>query len=172
MENEKVLYNATACFLVKKKQILLGLKTKNIGKNCWNGYGGGIEEKDKSIKGAAIRELKEETEEVITLPEYLEKIAIVDFHNTKSDGKTFVCRVHFYLVRQWEGNAKETDEMIKPTWFDIDNIPYDQMMPADKHWLPVALSGKKIIVKAKLGPFQKKLLEDVEIKYVDCFHDD
>ena len=139
MAKEKVLHNATVCFPVRENEIHLGMKMKNIGKGCWNGWGGGIEETDKSIKEAAIRELKEETEEVVALAEHLEKIAIVDFHNTKTDGGTFICKVHFYLVKQWTGEVRETDEMIMPTWFSIDNLPFAKMMPADRHWLPIAL---------------------------------
>lgn len=173
MREEKVLYNATACFLIKENKILLGLKTKKIGEGCWNGYGGGIEEGENAIE-AAVRELKEETGEkenegIIALPEHLEKIATVDFHNTKSDGGTFVCMVHFYLVRHWEGEAQETGEMIRPTWFEINNLPFEQMMPADKIWLPIALSGKKMVAKARYGPFQKELIGDVEIEYVESF---
>ena len=108
MREEKVLYNATACFLIKENKILLGLKTQKIGENCWNGYGGGIKKGEIPIE-AALRELKEETEGIVAFPEYLKKIAIVDFHNIKSDGETFVCKVHFYLVRQWEGEAQEDE---------------------------------------------------------------
>ena len=173
MTEEKVLYNATVCFLIKEDKILFALKTCKIGKGFLNGYGGGIEKGEKPIE-AAIRELKEETDRdeekgIVTLPEHLEKIAIVDFHNTKSDEETFVCKVHFYLVRHWEGEVNETDEMINPTWYDINNLPLDKMMPAGKEWLPIALSGKKIIAKAKLGPFQKDLLGEVEIQEVNSF---
>ncbi|MDR0281856.1 MAG: hypothetical protein LBI53_00575 [Candidatus Peribacteria bacterium] len=31
-----------------------------------------------------------------------------------------------------------------PARFDIDNIPYDQMFPDDKYWLPYLLAGKKL----------------------------
>ncbi|GAH06747.1 unnamed protein product, partial [marine sediment metagenome] len=34
-------------------------------------------------------------------------------------------------------------------------------------WVPVVLNGRKIIVKAKYGPFQEALIEEVEIEEVD-----
>jgi len=169
MEEEKVLLNATLCFLVKNGKVLFGFKTQKIGKDCWNGYGGGINDGEVP-KLAALRELKEEAD-IVALPESLEKMAIVDFHNTKSDGGNFVCRVHVYLVSQWTGEPRETDEMINPTWFNIDHLP-DKMMPADKQWLPVVLGGEKITATVKLGPFQKTLLGDVELHQVDSLPDD
>ncbi|MFH1990464.1 MAG: 8-oxo-dGTP diphosphatase [Patescibacteria group bacterium] len=169
MEEEKVLLNATLCFLVKNDKVLLGFKTQKIGKDCWNGYGGGINE-EETPRQAALRELKEEAS-IIVSSESLEKMAIVGFHNTKSDGSNFICRVHVYLASQWKGEPQATEEMINPTWFDIKHLP-DKIMPADKYWLPVVLNGKKIIVTAKLGPFQKTLLGEVELHHVDSFPDD
>lgn len=119
---------------------------------------------------AAVRELGEETG-VITSSDFLEKAAIVDFHNTKSDGSVFVCRVHVYLVSKWIGEPQATNEMASPTWFDMNQLP-DEMMPADKEWLPTILNGKKIMATAKLGPFQKTLLGKVELQQVDSFPDD
>ncbi len=168
MNEEKVLFNAVACFLVKDDQVLLGMKTRKIGKDRWNGYGGGIEEGETEIE-ATVREFSEETGGVILDPEYLEKIAIGYFHNTKSDGGSFVCAVHFYIARKWEGEVKESEEMITPTWFDINNLPLDKMMPADNEWVPLALHGRKMIVKARLSPFQSELLAPVEIEYVEEF---
>lgn len=168
MKEEKVLFNATVCFPAKENKILLGLKTKKIGAGRWNGYGGGIEEGETAIE-AAVRELYEETGGVTVLPKDLEKIAIVSFRNTKSDGEIFVCKVHFYLVHNWTGEPKETEEMIRPTWFDIHNLPLKKMMPADRVWLPITLRGQKIIAEASLGPFQETLLEEVKITYVDSF---
>ncbi|MDO8442749.1 MAG: NUDIX domain-containing protein [bacterium] len=170
IKKEKVLAYATVCFLVKENKILLAIKGRHIGEGCWNGYGGGIDVGEKP-KEAAVRELKEETNGVIALPEDLEKIAEIDFHNTKSDGRNFVCKVHFYLVKKWQGEIQGTEEMLNPTWFDIENLPLEKMMPADKKWLPIALSGKKIKASPKYGPFQKELLEDFEIEEVVCFND-
>ena len=61
--------------------------------------------------------------------------------------------------------------MLNPTWFDINNLPLEKMMPADKKWLPIALSGRKIKASPKYGPFQKELLEDFEIEEVVFFND-
>lgn len=169
MEEEKTLLNATLCFLVKSGKVLLGFKTEKIGKDCWNGYGGGIND-GETPKQAALRELEEESG-VIVLPEFLEKTAIIDFHNTKSDGSVFICRVHVYLASKWTGEPQATNEMTNPMWFDVSQLP-DKMMPADKEWLPIVLSGKKIMATAKLGPFQKTLLGKVELQRVDSFPDD
>ena len=59
--------------------------------------------------------------------------------------------------------------MITPTWFDFNKLPLDKMMPSDRVWLPIILSGKKIIAQAHLSPFQKELLGEVTIGYVDNF---
>ena len=166
---EKVLYDATVCFLHEDGRILLGLKTQKIGKGKRNGYGGGIEQDETALE-CAVRELEEETG-VVASPEHLEKIAIVHFHNTKSDGEIFVCKVHFYLVHKWEGEVRETQEMSDPRWFAINKLPLDEMMPSDQQWLPIALGGKKIIVKACLSPFQEESLGDVEIEYFDILPD-
>ena len=32
---------------------------------------------------------------------------------------------------------------MKPEWFDIDNIPYEEMWADDKYWLPLLLDDKK-----------------------------
>jgi len=165
MEEEKTLLNAVLCFLVRNGQVLLAQKTKRIGQGCWNGYGGGIESGESAL-AATIRELREEAG-ISVLPQHLSKRAIVDFHNTKSDGQKFICRVHVFLVADWSGAITESEEMISPTWFDLGNLPLDEMMPADKEWLPQVLAGKMILASAPLGPRQKELLGEVMIKEVD-----
>lgn len=167
---EKILFDATVNLLVKDSRVLLALKTVKIGAGCWMGYGGGLDDKEKPID-CAIRELEEESG-LITSPEHLEKVAIGFFNNTKTDGQTFVCKVHFYFVKNWQGEVKETETMINPTWFDIDNLPIDNFMPADKEFIPLILKGKKIIIRAKYSPYQKELLEPVEIIEVSAFPED
>jgi hypothetical protein len=31
---------------------------------------------------------------------------------------------------------------MKPQWFNLDKIPYSDMWPDDKYWLPMLLRGK------------------------------
>ena len=47
-----------------------------------------------------------------------------------------------FVATKWIGNPSESDEMI-PKWFDIEEIPYDEMFPDDKYWLPLFLENKK-----------------------------
>ncbi|OHA79889.1 MAG: hypothetical protein A2675_01460 [Candidatus Yonathbacteria bacterium RIFCSPHIGHO2_01_FULL_51_10] len=165
MNEEKVLFNATVCYPVRDGKVLLAFKTCKIGANCWNGYGGGIEQ-GETVAEAALRELREESG-LVAREEHLEKIAVVDFHNTKSDGSTFIVKVHFFTVSQWTGEPKETREMITPTWFEIEDLPIDTMMLADAQFVPVALKGKKVIAEAHYGPYQKELIGDVLIQEVE-----
>jgi len=167
---EKVLLNATVCLLVKDDQVLLALKTKKIGSGCWNGYGGGIEKGETPVQ-SAIRELNEESR-IITLPRHLEKVAIIFFHNKKSDGEIFVCKVHFFIIKKWTGEAKDTETMINPTFFNKNSLPFEKMMPADRIYFPLILNEKKIIAKVKYGPYQKELIDEIDIQEVSAFPKD
>jgi len=167
MPIEKVLTNAVLCFLVDGSRVLLARKAKKIGQGCWNGYGGGINKNETEVQ-AVWRELKEESGVEIELSS-LEKVAIVDFFNTKSDGKTFTCKVHVYLASNWKGVPRETEEMLCPTWFNVNNLPFEEMMPSDKEWLPHIFKKEKIIAKAFLGPFQRESLKKMKIKIMRNF---
>lgn len=147
--------------------MLLAKKKLKIGAGCWNGYGGGLNPGERYLD-AAVRELFEECG-VKALPENLTKIAIMDFRNTKSDGTTFVIRVHFYTVSIWTGEPQETNEMSVPQLFSLDELPLDEMMPADRAFLSIALNGKKIIGSAHYGPFQKEMQGEVRFCEINEF---
>jgi 8-oxo-dGTP pyrophosphatase MutT (NUDIX family) len=139
--------NATLVILINKdeKKICLGMKKRGFGKNKWNGFGGKVKEKE-DIENAAIREVFEETSNgehsgVVIDRNQLNKVASLDFtfpHNHDWDQK-----VHVFLVQKWEGTPIESEEM-RPKWFDIDSIPYNEMWSDDIYWLPEVLDGKKI----------------------------
>lgn len=167
MPIEKTLLEATLVFLIRGKQLLLARKTRHIGAGKWNGYGGGIEH-GETLTQCAVRECWDESGLEIE-PEDLEKVAEVTFHNTKGNGEKFSCLVHVYLARKWVGEPSKSGEMATPTWFSFSELPLTEMMPADPFWLPLVLSGKKIIGEAHYGPFQGKLIAPVFVKEVGSF---
>jgi 8-oxo-dGTP pyrophosphatase MutT (NUDIX family) len=162
---EKVLLEATLCFLRRGNMLLLARKTRHIGAGCFNGYGGGLEGREDPKK-AMIRELFEEAG-ILASSDDLEKVAEVHFYNTKSDGTVFVCKCHVYHLWTWKGEPKATNEMAEPTWFTLDKLPFDEMMPADSIWLPQTFNNKKIVATIHYGPFQKELIGPVLMKEVD-----
>jgi len=47
----------------------------------------------------------------------------------------------------WEGEVKEECGPMKPRWFNVNEIPYNEMWEDDKYWLPLVLNGQKIKAK-------------------------
>lgn len=132
MKNKKLL---TLCLIHDKTKILLGMKKKGFGIGSWNGFGGKVEE-NESIEEAAKRELREESGlEAVDIT----KRGIIEFE-FENDPK--ILEVHIFYVGKFEGEPKESDEM-KPQWFNVDEIPYEQMWTDDAHWMPIFLKGKK-----------------------------
>ncbi len=167
IEPEKVLFRATICFLKKGNEVLLAKKTRKIGAGKWNGYGGGIDQDETPLQSAK-RELQEECGIDINT-EKTKQVAIVDFYNTKEDGEKFCCRCDIFIITDWVGEIKETDEMITPTWFPITDLPLEEMMPADPDWVPLAIDDSIGLFKANAyyGPRQSHLIKKTEIQFVD-----
>ncbi len=166
MQEEKVLLHATLCFPVTNTHVLLGVKKEKIGADCRNGLGGGIEFGETALE-CIVREVGEEGL-VRTRARDYEKVAVIDFTNHMSDGGIFVCRVHIYLLHRWDGEFQATKEWSDPRWFARQNPPLDEMMLADRIWLPPVMAGKKLYAQASYGPFQKTLLGEVKIRYLDA----
>lgn len=153
----------TNCFLVKtdKKgiitQVCLGMKKRGFGQGMWNGSGG--KPKDgEAVEDAAIREVQEEFNIKVNT---LEKVGEIVFVLKKEQKKVLM---HTFLVTSWENEPTETEEM-KPHWFPVWEVPYSEMWASDKEWLPLILSGKKIMAKYtydKEGSVEKRESTEVE----------
>jgi 8-oxo-dGTP diphosphatase/2-hydroxy-dATP diphosphatase len=66
-------------------------------------------------------------------------MGVIDF-NWKD--KSEILEVHIFKGSGVVGEITESEEM-RPQWFELDKIPFDQMWQDDKHWFPLFLAGKK-----------------------------
>jgi 8-oxo-dGTP diphosphatase len=124
----------TLVFLRHEGKILLALKKRGFGHGKWNGTGGKLEPGELPLQ-AAIRETEEE---IGVTPKNLQPVGellFFDLPHTKH-----YC--YFYVATEWEGEPHETEEM-SPKWFKEAEIPYNEMWPDDKFWMPLLLAGKK-----------------------------
>jgi len=131
------LLNATLCFPITSEQILLGKKQKRLGAGFWNGFGGRVEN-NETIVEAVCRESEEECG-LLPKREDLEYVARVLFKYREENWN-----VHIFFAREWTGKISESDEMGDLTWFLHKDIPYSEMWPSDREWLPQVLRGEKI----------------------------
>jgi len=126
----------TLCYILNKNKILLKKATRGISKNKWNGSGGKIEGNETPEKNI-IRETFEETG--LTIKNLLYHGQMNFFLNGKNE---LSFAVHLFSTKNFTGNVKSTEEG-EVKWFDIDNIPFDDMWADDRYWMPLMLRGKK-----------------------------
>ena len=151
---------ATVIYLLKESKICLAQKKRHIhtkdgkeldkSKATWNGYGGKREDEDASIRDTAIRELYDECGVKADLHNLI-PAGRLRFFWPDNDSETPNMDVYFFFLATWEGEPIETDEMDKPIFFTMDNIPYHEMLPADKIFLPMMLANKKVVADVFFG---------------------
>jgi 8-oxo-dGTP diphosphatase/2-hydroxy-dATP diphosphatase len=149
----------TLCIIHQHPRILLGMKKRGFGAGRWNGFGGKVSASE-TIEEAAKREVFEEAGIQI---KNLVKVGVINF---SFKDKPDILQVHIFKADDFFGEPVESDEM-KPQWFHIDNVPFDQMWPDDKYWLPLFLRGKKFQGRFFFGEsdviFERELREVEEI---------
>jgi 8-oxo-dGTP pyrophosphatase MutT (NUDIX family) len=136
------MVNATLCLLVRgnpPQEVLLGMKKTRFGAGKYNGFGGKVEP-GETIAQAAVRELAEEAGVTVTAAD-LHPVGHLTFlfpHRREWEQV-----VHVFCAYAWQGRPAESEEMA-PLWFQVNEIPYDQMWDDDRHWLPHVLAGERI----------------------------
>lgn len=155
--------HGTVCFLRRDDEVMLILIEYSETNRKWGGVGGMVDPHE-SIEAAVTREMQEELG--ITVDKaHLKKMAVVEenpeFH------------LHVYFTNTWSGDMKPLDPSIKQIqWFVPATVPYEQMWPDNKYWLPEVLQGKKIKARVFKDVYHdiKPLTEkDVELREVAEF---
>lgn len=132
---QKIIYSLV--FVKQNSNILLGLKKRGLGVGKWNGFGGKVEN-NESLLEAALRELKEES---FLTAKTLKQIGVLVYevsHRSRVD------IVHVFTTNDFTGTPAESDEM-SPKWFEVKNIPFENMWPDSKLWYPYILNDKYFV---------------------------
>lgn len=158
MEN---LRNATLVFLIKKsnneiREICLAMKKRGFGIGKWNGVGG-KEQGNETPEETAIRETKEEINVDI---EEMKKVGNIKFYFPNKP--EFSQHVHVYFAEKWIGEPTESEEM-DPKWFNIEDIPFENMWVDDPFWVPLVIKGKQIKGEFVFGDNNELLKKEVVV---------
>lgn len=135
------LSQRTLCFLVQGDKVLLGKKKRGLGEGLYLGIGGKIE-KDETTIDAAIREVQEEIGVTVS---NLIKVAETTFLFPKNTPyEKWNQQVHSFLTTSWQGEIRESAEMMLPEWFSQNNLPFTEAWDDMRYWLPRVLKGEKL----------------------------
>jgi 8-oxo-dGTP diphosphatase len=134
------MIKGTLCYIIAEGKILLIRKKKGFGEGKYNGPGGKVEE-GETLQTAAVREFVEETGVTPLNPEHKGTVAFYFGQSEKPDWL-----VHIFTATRFKGEPIQTEEA-EPGWFSTEDIPYSNMWPDDKIWMPLMLQGKKFMGK-------------------------
>ncbi|XP_061605220.1 oxidized purine nucleoside triphosphate hydrolase [Phyllopteryx taeniolatus] len=127
----------TLVLVLQPGRVLLGMKKRGFGVGRWNGFGGKVQV-GETVEEGARRELLEESGLTVDM---LEKVGNIQFEFV---GEAQLLDVQIFRADSYNGEPMETEEM-RPQWFDLDKIPFDQMWPDDKIWFPLLLQKRKFV---------------------------
>ena len=145
----------TVVYIRQGSRILLGMKKIRLGAGRWNGFGGKVEE-GESIEAAARREVLEEVSLTVGA---MREVGVCEFTSPVRSP----IRMHVFETSEFEGTPTESDEM-RPQWFELAEVPVNDMWKSDRLWWPAYLEGKQFRAKFVFDKDDNVLEHD--IRYV------
>ena len=143
----KPLKQATILLLIRGDEVLLAMKKRGFGVGKWNGVGG-KPNPDEDIRDAAIREAEEEIGVKAT---NITRVAELNFYFPLVPvDRNWNQQVIVYKTDKWTGEPTETEEM-KPKWFKILELPFEEMWPDDILWMPKVFTGSFVRASFMFG---------------------
>jgi len=134
----------TLCFIKDGNRVLLGRKARKIGEGLWNGMGGNVEQSDETIEDAAKREVREEVGVEL---ENIKYMGSIDF---KFPDTGRINQVSMFVAEGYQGDlSPEPEEISELKWFDIENLPVNEMLEADKRFVPFVLHDEEVSGEVK-----------------------
>ena len=131
------MLKATVCHIREANKILLQKKSAGrFGEGKWNAVGGKILPEETPLQGA-IREVREETG--LRVKELQEHGHLKFYFGEESKPDWMV---HVFSTYFFEGMLNPSEEGFLK-WFEISEIPYQQMWEDDVYWLPHMLKGAR-----------------------------
>jgi len=156
-----VTVEATLCHIIDGDRLLLQRKAAGLfGEGRWNGVGGKLKEGEAPRDGAA----REALEETGLTASNLRSHGVLNFYFGQKDMPDWI--VHVFSTETLEGELKPSQEG-PLRWFNLDEIPYDEMWQDDRHWLPLLLEGRRFDGNFYFNEDGTELL-DFDLKLEPC----
>jgi 8-oxo-dGTP diphosphatase len=127
-------------------EILLGLKVRGLGIGRLVGPGGKVLPGEDPAE-AASREVSEEVG-VTVLSQHLHHMATLTYpfrHRPENSQRSFV-----FTATEFSGVPAPSDELV-PTWYRLEDIPWENMWDDAKFWLPRVLAGHCVEATFTIG---------------------
>lgn len=161
----------TLCYLRRtnpqgQSEYLLG---KHYKQEKWNGFGGKVgdkpEFKDETIEESLEREGLEEFGIRVINPKKRGVILFV-FYDTEGQENKVLC--HVFFADEFEGEIRASNEMLNPSWFTLDSMPWDEMWPNDRIWLEELLKRDEFLeAEFKFDPEKGLIASETQMTWKD-----
>ncbi|MEE3233114.1 MAG: 8-oxo-dGTP diphosphatase [Candidatus Latescibacterota bacterium] len=135
--NWQPVEQGTLMYIFNENSVLLIRKKRGLGAGKINGPGGRIENGETPVD-CAVRETREE---VGVCPVKPFQVGRMCYQCT--DG--YSMDVSIFRSESYWGDLRSSDEA-EPFWTDVSKIPYGEMWPTDRNWLPLVINRQSFTV--------------------------